>query len=122
MNITNRVYIFSVFQSNKTKELNQANHESILERLGGTEVVGKYNGQDELSILWLGDNNLDREVQEICSRHSQECYMVVYYDNAAELVYPDGTRKVIGYLKEYHGDISKISSYTEVDGKYYAVA
>ena len=128
-NVTERLFIFSVFQSGNTSEVNRAIHDNLFKSLIANnrfpfQVKGRYLGSDELSIGVWGDNNWESIVGDICNTHKQECYLVVYTNqgNRAELVYNNGSRKDIGVLtKVSHVEAINSDSYSEIDGSYYIV-
>lgn len=128
-NVTERLFIFSVFQTGFRPEVNKMVHENLFKSLTLTgrfpfQVKGRYLGSDELSIGVWGDNNWESIVGDICNTHKQECYLVVYINqgNRAELVYNNGSRKDIGMLtKVSHEEAIKSDSYSEIDGGYYVV-
>jgi hypothetical protein len=104
-NVTERVYIFSVYNSTRNETENAEVHKRHLELLKAkgyspTTVDGRYQGKDEKSILLFGFNSTESVVEEIAKAQLQESYVVVYYDGFAELVFNTGTRKGIGTMRE----------------------
>jgi hypothetical protein len=104
-NVTERVYIFSVYNSTRSEAENAEVHKRHLELLKAkgyspTTVDGRYQGKDEKSILLFGFNSTESVVGEISKAQLQESYVVVYYDGFAELVFNTGARKGIGTMKQ----------------------
>jgi hypothetical protein len=104
-NVTERVYIFSVYNSTRSEAENAEVHKRHLEMLKAkgytpTSVDGRYQGKDEKSILLFGTNNTEPMVEEFAKAQLQESYLVIYYDGFAELVFNTGARKGIGTMKE----------------------
>jgi hypothetical protein len=102
MNIKTNILIFSVFQTNTSRELNESRHRDVLARLQRSgvpaiELQGKYNGNEELSILVDGFNHR-ADVEYFCREFNQECYLESHNDRATSLVFPDGTRQKLGTL------------------------
>lgn len=104
-NVTERVYIFSVYNSTRDDKLNEEVHNRHLELLKSkgytpTTVLGRYAGKDEKSIMLFGTNLTEPVIEEFAKAQLQESYLVVYYDGFAELVFNTGTRKGIGTMKQ----------------------
>jgi hypothetical protein len=104
-NVTERVYIFSVYNSTRSETENADVHKRHLELLKAkgyspTTVDGRYQGNDEKSILLFGFNSTESVVEEIAKAQLQESYLVVYFDGFSELVFNTGTRKGIGTMRQ----------------------
>jgi hydrogenase maturation factor HypF (carbamoyltransferase family) len=104
-NVTERVYIFSVYNSTRDDKLNEEVHNRHLDLLKSkgytpTTVLGRYAGKDEKSILLFGTNLTESVVEEISKAQLQESYLTVYYDGFSELVFSNGARKGIGTMKQ----------------------
>ena len=102
MNIKNNILIFSVFQTGTSLELNTSRHNAVLQSLKRSgvpcmELQGRYNGNEELSILVDGFQ-YRQDVEYFCNEYRQECYLESHSDRATSLVYPDGRRVSIGTL------------------------
>lgn len=120
------ILIFSVYQTIKSQDENQASHIKTLETLRASgvpciEIKGRYNGTDETSILV---NGLEYSflVKYLCRQFKQECYLESNESRYTSLVFPDGTKQAIGQLvpvsKE---DAEKLGnwSYNETVNQYY---
>lgn len=103
-NVTERFYIFSVFNSTGHSLDNISQHEIEMETLRRQgympmEVNGRYNGIEELSIGFYGTNLSEPILKELVRIHNQESFLTVFHDNAAILTFSDGTEMVIGKWK-----------------------
>ncbi len=102
MNIYNNILIFSVFQKGQTWEANRNAHVKAMQFLKTSliphmELTGRYDGNDELSILVDGFKYRD-VVAMFCKANNQECYLESHNDRATFLVFPDGKVQGIGRL------------------------
>lgn len=102
MNLKPDILIVSVFQTAKTESENQSAHNKVLtvlksEGIPCIELLGRYNGVNEKSILLEGFENR-RLVERLAKEFNQECYLESHNDRATFLVYQDGTRQSIGTL------------------------
>lgn len=102
MNLKPNILIVSVFQKSQTLEENTNSHKYVMQVLKANGIPcltlhGKYDGSEELSILFDGFEYRDI-VEKIAKTHKQECYLESHNDRATFLVYPDGTTKSIGTL------------------------
>lgn len=106
-NVVSRAYFISAFQANETLEANRMRHAELMRVLASeghnpTEVQGRYNGVDKLSVAVRGDQTLEREIIEMGMLLKQESILIVYWDGAAEFVStkPEtlGDRQVVGYF------------------------
>lgn len=126
-NVTERVYIFSVYNSTRDDKLNEEVHNRHLELLKGkgytpTTVLGRYAGKDEKSILLYGTNLTEPMVEEFAKAQLQESYLVVYHDGVAELVFTNGVRKIIGELKEVTEVVAKSKdAYSKIGKQWFVV-
>lgn len=123
--VTTRLFIYSVYQLNKSTEDNyktDVDEASILVASGWEHesVEGVYQGRKESSFIVQGDNNAESFVAKRAKQHKQECYMVVNNDKTAELVFNDGSRKVIGKWTKVEGK-PEGKDYTKTSKGYYVV-
>jgi len=101
-NVSNRVIIFSVFRP-EFKGFNKANHQDVLNSLkkhGAVEVVGSYEGVQELSIMipYKSDLILDL-VKRAAKSFNQDSILVTSGDRTATLIYNDNSEEVLGQLQ-----------------------
>lgn len=126
-NVTERVYIFSVYNSTRDDKLNEEVHNRHLELLKGkgytpTTVLGRYAGKDEKSILLYGTNLTEPVVEEFAKAQLQESYLVVYHDGFSELVFSNGVRKGIGTMKPVSEDVAKSKeAYSKIGKQWFIV-
>jgi hypothetical protein len=102
MNINERILIVSAFQSSVPHAENIANHEELKANLtlmgvGFIELDGAYKGVPEKSLLFTESNR--RVVEMIARDYKQECFLESDNDRYSSLVYADGRRVGLGYLK-----------------------
>ena len=128
-NVTERLFIFSTFQKKFTKEHNaktwrDESYQLWEQGFRPQTTNGVFNGEEENGFAFFGDNNLENLIKDRAFNiHNQECYLVVYWDKHAELVFPDGHRKALGKWEEVDKDyITKYKcDYTSINNKYYVV-
>lgn len=126
-NVTERVYIFSVYNSTRSLQENQevhARHIDLLKSKGYSpgQVQGKYNGIDEEAIFIYGTNLTEPVIQEFAKAQLQESYLIVYHDGVAELVFSDGNRKIIGDFVNTTEEIAKSKdSYSKIGNQWFIV-
>jgi hypothetical protein len=125
-NVTERVYIFSVYNSTRSEAENAEVHKRHLELLKTkgytpTTVDGRYNGVDEKSILVFGFNNTEDMIAEVAKAQLQESYLVVHYDGFSELVFNTGSRKGIGTMRQVEEAEAKSKSAFSKIGKQWFV-
>ena len=126
-NVTERVYIFSVFNSQRSEAANVAEHFETIRSLKAkhytpTEVEGRYNGIDEKSIMLYGTNLTEPVIEELAKKHFQESYLVVYHDGAAELVYSDGNRKVLGeFIPVNESQAKSRDAYSKIGSQWFVI-
>ena len=65
-NVVSRAYFISAFQANETLEANRMRHAELMRVLASeghnpTEVQGRYNGVDKLSVAVRGDQTLEQK-------------------------------------------------------------
>lgn len=126
-NVTERVYIFSVFNSKRAKVLNEVEHDVTIQTLKAkhytpTEVVGRYNGIDEKSIMLYGTNLTEPMVRELCAKNFQESFLVVYHDGVAELVYSNDNRKILGdFVPVTETEAKARDAYSKIGNQYFVV-
>lgn len=119
--------IVSSFENTQTLEQNLAEFESLKGWLKVLDVpfkelVGRYKGVDERSVLISSEHR--QLVDAIVRDWNQESYLELYYDGFAELVFNNGSRERIGYIKPVSADeASKLDAFTlDVEsGQHYAV-
>ena len=124
--LNTNIMIFSVFQKGVSKELNTSRHNAVLQSLKRSntpciELQGKYDGNEELSILVEGFEHR-QDVEYFCREYSQECYLESYNDRATSLVYPDGRRQPIGTLTNVSESEAKASigySFNPISEQYF---
>lgn len=119
--------IFSAYLGIRTPGQNFEEHQNLknwlrVMNIPFRELQGKYKGAEELSIQVSSDH---RRVAEMVLRdYTQESYLELYYDGFAELVFQDGGREKLGYLKQVtKAEADKLDAYSydaETD-TYYAV-
>lgn len=125
--VTEKIYIFSAFNSTRTEEDNLSAHKKLLQLLRdkgytAATVEGKYEGKEETSIILLGTNLTESVVSEISAGQLQESYLVVHYDGVSELVFNTGHRKILGEMKEVTEDQAKRKpAYTKVGKQFFIV-
>lgn len=126
-NVTERLYIFSVYNSTRDEKENRYVHDKHLQllkdkRYSATQVEGRYKGVDELSILVYGTNLTEPMIAEISKAQIQESYLVVYHDGIAELVFSGGGRKILGELKETTEEVAKASdAYSKIGNQFFVI-
>ena len=126
-NVTERVYIFSVFNSQRNAEGNLAEHKETIANLKSkyytpTEVNGKYNGVEEKSIMLYGTNLTEPMIEELAKKNFQESYLVVYHDGVAELVYSNGNRKIMGdFVSVSESDATSRDAYSKIGSQYFVI-
>lgn len=129
MKTTNRTFFISAFQSSKDLSTNANNHKALdMEiqmafNVKATEVIGMYNGKQELSFAIYGDNNLEDKLLSLAKIFNQESMLIVYSDGAAELVFSKDSRKTIGKWKclgENEGEL-KGRDYSYYGNNFYVV-
>jgi hypothetical protein len=126
-NVTERVYIFSVYNSTRDEALNYDVHKKHLQllkdkRYSVTEIEGRYNGKDERSILVYGTNQTEKMIEEFSRAQLQESYLVVYHDGFSELVFSTGIRKGIGTMKlTTESDAKSRTAYSKVGNQWFII-
>jgi len=126
-NVTERVYIFSVANSKRSTAANDAAHAECIQNLKEryytpTEVNGKYNGVEEKSILLYGTNLTEPVIEEITKKNFQESYLVVYHDGVAELVYSDGSRKIVGeFVPVKEHEAKSKDGYSKIGNQWFVI-
>lgn len=126
-NVTERVYIFSVFNSKRPKVINEVEHDVTIQTLKAkhytpTEVIGRYNGIDEKSIMLYGTNLTEPMIEELAKRNFQESYLVVYHDGVAELVYSNGNRKIMGeFLPVSETEAKSRDAYSKIGNQWFVI-
>lgn len=126
-NVTERVYIFSVFNSKRNEKENEETHRETIRELKArhytpTEVKGRYNGVDETSIMLYGTNLTEPVIEELAKKHFQESYLVVYHDGAAELVYSDGNRKIMGdFIPVNEAQAKSRDAYSKIGNQWFVI-
>ena len=126
-NVTERVYIFSVFNSQRSEAANVAEHLETIRSLKAkhytpTEVEGRYNGIDEKSIMLYGTNLTEPVIDELAKRNFQESYLIVYHDGVAELVYSNGNRKILGeFVQAKESDAKSKDAYSKIGSQYFVI-
>lgn len=126
-NVTERVYIFSVYNSTRSLRENQevhARHIELLKNKGYSpgQVQGKYYESEEESILIYGTNLTEPMIQELAKAQLQESYLVIYHDGVAELVFNNGNRKIIGDFISTTEEIAKTKhSYSKIGNQWFIV-
>lgn len=126
-NVTERVYIFSVFNSQRNAAANGAEHLETIRSLKAkhytpTEVEGRYNGIDEKSIMLYGTNLTEPMIDELAKRNFQESYLVVYHDGVAELVYSNGNRKILGDFVSVSEEKAKSKdAYSKIGNQWFVI-
>jgi hypothetical protein len=126
-NMSNHI-IFSVFQSDKTNEVNRFNHNKALTFLTQNgvkyvEVDGCYKDSIEQSILI--SINHEAVANLLCNIYKQECYLKVDGNGNASLVYSNGSK--IGYSSSNIGVWQQVTesvarskdAYTHHRGSFY---
>jgi len=126
-NVTERVYIFSVFNSQRSASANLAAHKETIESLKAkhyspSEVTGRYNGLDEKSIMLYGTNLTEPMIEELAKKNFQESYLVVYHDGVAELVYSSGNRKTMGsFIPASETEAKSKDAYSKIGSQYFVI-
>lgn len=86
------------------------------------ELIGRYKGTDEHSLLISSEHR--RVVDAIVRDYNQESYLELYHDGFAELVYRNGSREKLGYLKQVtpeHAKTLDAFSFDPIENQYYTV-
>lgn len=126
-NVTERVYIFSVFNSTRSANNNEDVHKETMRDLKTrhytpTEVKGRYNGIDEKSIMLYGTNLTEPMVRELCTKNFQESFLVVYHDGVAELVYSNGNRKIMGdFVTVTEAEAKARDAYSKIGNQWFVI-
>ena len=126
-NVTERVYIFSVFNSTRSAKENEETHKETMRELKArhytpTEVKGRYNGADETSIMLYGTNLTEPVIEEFAKKHFQESHLIVYHDGVAELVYSDGNRKVLGdFIPVSETEAKSKEAYSKIGNQWFVI-
>jgi len=126
-NVTERVYIFSVFNSTRTAKENEETHKETMRELKArhytpTEVKGRYNGIDETSIMLYGTNLTEPVIDELAKKNFQESYLVVYHDGVAELVYSSGNRKIMGdFISVSESEDKSKDAYSKIGNQWFVI-
>jgi hypothetical protein len=126
-NVTERVYIFSVFNSQRSAAANLVAHKETIESLKSkhytpTEVNGKYNGIEEKSIMLYGTNLTEPMIEELAKKNFQESYLVVYHDGVAELVYSSGNRKIMGdFISVSESEAKSKDAYSKIGNQWFVI-
>ena len=123
------IFIFSVYRTSETKEDNLKNHNSVMKYLSEwghdpVELIGRYKGVDEKSILITGQKNFD-VVKGMCSVYNQETFLESNSDRQTDIIDVNtGERKRIGILEsvtEKEALASRDFSYNPTTELYYMV-
>jgi len=126
-NVTERVYIFSVFNSQRNAAANAVEHSETIGSLKAkhyapTEVEGRYNGIEEKSIMLYGTNLTEPMIDELAKRNFQESYLVIYHDGVAELVYSNGNRKILGDFVSVSEEKAKSKdAYSKIGNQWFVI-
>lgn len=123
--VVTRYYIVSAQKTNLDDLTNTTRHHDLINALqqigyNPQPVLGKYAGMLEQSVIIAGSPETENLLNKIIKDYDQESYLIVYYDNAAELVYQDGSRKTIGKLNQVNDP--KGQDFTKVGDKFYALS
>lgn len=117
MNLKQNILIFSVFKANQTWEQNRNAHVQAMAELKSNlipcgELVGRYNGASELSIMVIGFQHRDT-VKAFCEKFNQESYLESHNDRFTNLVYSSGAIEPIGILTAVSkAEAEKMGSYS----------
>ena len=126
-NVTERVYIFSVFNSTRSAKENEETHKETMRELKArhytpTEVKKRYNGIDETSIMLYGTNLTEPIIRDVCAKNFQESFLVVYHDGMAELVYSSGNRKIMGdFVSVSEAEAKSRDAFSKIGNQYFVV-
>lgn len=128
MKLLSRTYYISA-QTSKDGGINPNSHHELgkkLDKLGVSmiDALGSYQGNPELFWLATGDNSMEHEIMLLAKEFNQECVLVVHGNNQdAELVYPDGSRKMLGTMVCLGPDEGSLKGrdYAYVNGNFYIV-
>lgn len=126
-NVTERVYIFSVFNSTRSAKENEETHKETMRELKArhytpTEVKGRYNGIDETSIMLYGTNLTEPTIEELAKKNFQESYLIVYHDGVAELVYSNGNRKIMGdFVSVSETEAKSRDAYSKIGNQWFVI-
>jgi hypothetical protein len=126
-NVTERLYIFSVYNSSRNVKENHEVHTRHLAMLAAkgysvAEVDGRYSGTEEKSILLYGTNLTEPVVQEFSRAQLQESYLIVYHDAVAELVFNTGARKILGEFRATTEGVAKSKeAYSKIGNQWFIV-
>lgn len=124
MNLSNTFFIISVYQAGLTAEVNEANHDVIVNALTEGKIqfksiVGRFEGIDEESVLVYGIKN-EGIIKEIMKSFNQKAYLTVYQDLAAELVHSNGLIEQLGsFVKVSLMEAEANNAFTIVNGQAY---
>lgn len=120
--------IVSVYRSENKESVNLNNHEDVLEGLrlvnvGFKELIGKYEGETEKSILIVG-KKASKLAKMIARKYNQESYLYCDQDRNAELIFTEsGLKENIGKFKQISpAKVADLPSYTydPLAKKYYS--
>ncbi len=129
MKVLSRTYYVSAKCNNDTMMESVNKHCALAARLKTLglpmkDSLGSWNGKPEAFWLVSGDNTIEETVLKIALEFKQECVLVVHGDNQdAELIYPDGARKMLGTMTCVGDNYDEVNGedYNLVDGLYYIV-
>jgi len=125
--VTERVYIFGVFNSKRNAAANLAAHKETINSLKSkyytpTEVTHRYNGTDETLIMLYGTNLTQPVVDEIAKNNFQESYLVVYHDGVAELICSDKTSKIMGdFISVSESEAKAKDGYCKIGNQWFVI-
>ena len=126
-NVTERVYIFSVFNSTRSAKENEETHKETMRELKArhytpTEVKGRYNGIDETSIMLYGTNLTEPTIEELAKKNFQESFLIVYHDGVAELAYSNGNRKIMGdFVSVSEAEAKSRDAYSKIGNQWFVI-
>lgn len=126
-NVTERVYIFSVFNSTRSAKENEETHKETMRELKArhytpTEVKGRYNGIDETSIMLYGTNLTEPTIEELAKKNFQESFLIVYHDGVAELAYSNGNRKIMGdFVSVSETEAKSRDAYSKIGNQWFVI-
>ena len=126
-NVTERVYIFSVFNSTRTTKENEETHKETMRELKArhytpTEVKNKLNGIEQTSIMVYGTNLTESVIDELAKKNFQESHLMIYHDGVTELVYSNGNRKILGdFVSVSESQAKSKDAYSKIGNQWFVI-
>lgn len=121
-NVTKQAFVLSAERSELSAIENFHRTEELIQLLNKHKlpfnmVEGNYEGSVENSVYIVAENTYNNVIKMLADTFQQECYLRVYSDNHAELVFKDGSIKPVGQWTKAINKPEK--NYSKVDGLYF---